>query len=146
MTTKKKTVMGVGSIVSLAPLLAAPAVLLGIGRAHADDPVMHHVKYTVSAQKPIYADIYYLDHEPAIFSDYSHNPYSFTPNVNIDIAPGKPWSYELDLSKPDVYAMVVASTGTEPGEPNLHCDLAVDGKVVVSKDGPKGVLCSLRNW
>ncbi|HTQ22479.1 hypothetical protein [Mycobacterium sp.] len=121
-------------------------MLVGSGSVHADDPVMHHVKYTVSAQKPIYTDIYYLDHEPAIFSEYSHNPYSFTPHVDIDIAPGKPWSYELDLSKPDVYAMVVASTGTEPGAPNLHCELAVDGVVVVSKDGPKGVLCSLRNW
>ena len=34
----------------------------------------------------------------------------------------------------------------EPGTPQFHCDLAVDGAVVVSKDGPKGVLCSLRNW
>lgn len=142
----KKIVLGVGSIVSLASLLAGPGALVGSGRAHADDPVMHHVKYIVSAQKPIYTSIYYLDHEPAIFADYSHNPYSFTPHVEVDIAPGKPWSYELDLTKPDVYAMVVASTGTEPGEPNLHCDLAVDGAVVVSKDGPKGVLCSLRNW
>ncbi|MCV7100215.1 hypothetical protein [Mycobacterium palustre] len=107
---------------------------------------MHHVKYTVTAQNPIYTDIYYLDHEPARFSDYSHDPYSFTPHIDVDIAPDKPWSYELDLSKPDVYAMVVASTGTEPGTPNLHCELSVDGAVVVSKDGPKGVLCSLRNW
>ena len=143
--TTTKTVMGVGSIVSLAALMAAAGVLAGSGRAHAD-PVMHHVRYTVSAQNPIYTSIYYLDHQPDKFSDYSHNPYSFTPHVDVDIAPGKPWSYELDLSKPDVYAMVVASTGTEPGTPGLHCDLAVDGAVVVSKDGPKGVLCSLRNW
>ncbi|MDM3976253.1 hypothetical protein QRB36_18960 [Mycobacterium marseillense] len=121
-------------------------MLAGSGPAHADEAVMHHVKYTVSAQNPIYTSIYYLDHEPAIFADYSHNPYAFTPHVDIDLGPGKPWSYELDLSKPDVYAMVVASTGTEPGAPNLHCDLAVDGAVVVSKDGAKGVLCSLRNW
>ena len=130
-----------------AALLAGAGLLAGTPRTHADpDPVMHHVKYTVTAQNPIYTDIYYLDHEPAKFSDYSHNTYSFTPHVDIDLAPGKPWSYELDLSKPDVYAMVVASTGTEPGTPGLHCDLAVDGAVVVSKDGPKGVLCSLRNW
>ncbi|ORA19302.1 hypothetical protein BST14_06135 [Mycobacterium arosiense ATCC BAA-1401 = DSM 45069] len=138
--------MGVGPAISLACLLAAAGVLVGSGRAHADDPVMHHVKYTVTAQHPIYTSIYYLDHEPAKFSDYSHNSYSFTPHVEVDLAPGKPWSYELDLSKPDVYAMVVATTGTEPGAPGLHCDLAVDGAVVVSKDGPKGVLCSLRNW
>ena len=111
-----------------------------------DDPVMHHVKYTVTAQNPIYTDIYYLDQQPAIFSDYSHNPYSFTPHVDVDLGPGKPWSFDLDMANPDDYAMVVASTGTEPGTPGLHCELAVDGAVVVSKDGPKGVLCSLRNW
>lgn len=144
--TTMKTVMGVGSIVSLASLLAAAGLLVGSGRAHADNPVMHHVRYTVSAQNPIYTSIYYLDHQPAKFSDYSHNPYSFTPHVDIDLAPGKPWSFDLDMSDPDHYAMVVASTGTEPGTPGLHCDLAVDGAVVVSKDGPKGVLCSLRNW
>ena len=143
--TTMKTVMGVGSIVSLAALLAAAGVLPGSGRAHAD-PVMHHVRYTVSAQNPIYTSIYYLDHQPDKFSDYSHNPYSFTSHVDIDLAPGKPWGFDLDMSDPDDYAMVVASTGTEPGTPGLHCDLAVDGAVVVSKDGPKGVLCSLRNW
>jgi hypothetical protein len=127
-------------------LIAMSGLLVSTGRARADDPVMHHVKYTVTAQNPIYTDIYYLDHEPAQFSDYSHNPYSFSPHIDVDLGPGKSWSYELDLSKPDVYAMVVASTGTEPGTPGLHCVLAVDGVVVVSKDGLKGVLCSLRNW
>jgi hypothetical protein len=128
-----------------AMLLSIAGLLVNSARAHAD-PIMHHVKYTVSAQHPIYTDIYYLDHEPNIFADYSHNPYSFTPHVDVDIAPGTPWSYELDLSKPEVYAMVSATTGTEPGAPQLHCDLAVDGSVVVSKDGEKGVLCSIRNW
>ncbi|OBH10241.1 hypothetical protein A9X04_20460 [Mycobacterium sp. E3247] len=119
---------------------------MSAGHARADDPVMHHVKYTVTAKNPIYTDIYYLDHQPEKFSDYSHNPYSFTPHVDVDLGPGTPWSFDLDMSNPDDYAMVVASTGTEPGTPGLHCDLAVDGAVVVSKDGPKGVLCSLRNW
>jgi hypothetical protein len=129
-----------------AMVVAMTGLLVGTGRAHADDPVMHHVKYTITAQNPIYADIYYHDQEPAIFSDYSHNPYQYTPHVNFDVAPGKPWSFELNMAKPDVWAMVLASTGTEPGTPQLHCDLSVDGAVVVSKDGPKGVLCSIRNW
>jgi hypothetical protein len=131
---------------SSAMLVAMTGMLVSTGRAHADDPVMHHVKYSVTAQNPIYADIYYIDQEPAIFSDYSHDPYRFTPNVKTDIAPGKPWSFEFNLAKPDVWAMVSVSTGTEPGTPQFHCDLSVDGAVVVSKDGPKGVLCSLRNW
>jgi hypothetical protein len=50
------------------------------------------------------------------------------------------------LAKPDVWAMVSVSTGTEPGTPQFHCALVVDGKVVVSNDGAKGVLCSIRHW
>lgn len=139
--------LGVGAAAVSALLVGATIAFVSAGRAHADpESAMHHVKYTVTAQNPIYTDIYYLDHQPDKFSDYSHNPYSFTPHVDVDLGPGKPWSFDLDMSDPDHYAMVVASTGTEPGTPGLHCDLAVDGAVVVSKDGPKGVLCSLRNW
>ncbi|OBH98555.1 hypothetical protein A5679_20075 [Mycobacterium scrofulaceum] len=137
--------LGVGAATLSAVLVGATGSVVSAVHAVAD-PAMHHVTYTVTAQNPIYTDIYYLDHQPEKFSDYSHNPYSFTPHVDVDLGPGKPWSFDLDMSNPDDYAMVVASTGTEPGTPGLHCDLAVDGAVVVSKDGPKGVLCSLRNW
>jgi hypothetical protein len=138
--------LAAGSATLIAVLVGGTGLLVGTGRAHADDPIMHHVKYSISAQKPIYANIYYIDQEPAIFSDYSHDPYRFTPNVKTDLTPGNPWTFELNLAKPDDWAMVLASTGTEPGEPQFHCELSVDGTVVVSKDGPKGVLCSLRNW
>ena len=77
---------------------------------------------------------------------YSHNNYTFTPQVQVDIAPGKPWIQQVPLLNPDQWAMVTASTMNEAGIPQLQCDLAVDGVVVVSKDGPKGVLCSLRTW
>jgi hypothetical protein len=127
-------------------LVAMAGLSVSPGRAHADDPMMHHVKYTLTAQNPIYANIYYIDQEPTAFADYSHDPYRFTPNVQADIAPNKPWSFELNLAKPEYWAMVVVNTGSEPGTPQFHCDLSVDGAVVVSKDGPRGVLCSIRNW
>ena len=102
---------------------------------------------SITSANPIYADIYYLDQQPAKFSDYSHNPYQYTPNVQADIGPGHPWvSPVVMLSDPDDYAMVTVSIGTEPGTPKFHCALIVDGTVVVSKDGAKGVLCSLRSW
>ena len=115
--------------------------------ARADDPVMHEVKYVVTAASPIYADIYYLDQDPGKYSNYSHDPYQYTPNIQADIAPGHPWvSPPVMLRDPANYAMVVVSTGTEPGTPMFHCALVVDGKVVTSNDGPKGTLCSLRSW
>ena len=140
MKTVSRSLLGATlAMVVTATTFAAPS--------RADDPVMHQVRYVVTSANPIYADIYYLDQQPAIFSDYSHNPYRFTPNVQADIAPGHPWvSPVVMLSKPDDYAMVTVSTGTEPGTPQFHCALIVDGAVVVSNDGAKGVLCSLRNW
>ena len=133
------------------PMLVATLamVVTAIGFAapsQADDPVMHQVRYVITSANPIYADIYYLDQQPQKFSDYSHNPYQFTPNIQVDIAPGKPWTYDLMLTNPDQYAMVTVSTGTEPGTPQFHCALIVDGAVVVSNDGAKGVICSLRSW
>jgi hypothetical protein len=143
MTTIGKATMGL----ALAMLCAVGNGTLVAAPARADDPALHEVKYVITAASPIWADIYYLDQDPIKFSDYSHNPYQYTPNVQADIAPGHPWvSPPVMLSNPDQYAMVSVSTGTEPGTPNFHCALIVDGVVRASKDGPKGALCSLRNW
>jgi hypothetical protein len=141
MTTVGKSMLRL----TLTLLLATGCGALAATPARADD--MHPVTYVITAASPIYADIYYLDQQPQKFSDYSHNPYQFTPNVKADIAPGHPWvSPVVMLSDPSDYAMVVVSTGTEPGTPQFHCALVVDGKVVASNDGAKGTLCSLRSW
>lgn len=128
-------------------LLAAVSWWVSPGRALADPPVpTHQVVYTITAKSHIFADIFYEDQDPAVFSDYSHNPYEFTPNVKVDIGPGQPWVQQVMLANPDQYAMVVVSTARQPGTPMFHCELKVDGAVVVSKDGDRGVLCSVRTW
>jgi hypothetical protein len=143
MTTVGKAALGV----ALAALSAAGYGTVAAAPARADDPVMHQVRYVITAASPIWADIYYLDQQPAKFSDYSHDTYQYTPNVQADIGPGHPWtSPVVMLTDPANYAMVTVSTGTEPGTPMFHCALVVDGVVVKSNDGPKGTLCSLRNW
>ena len=141
MTNTRTALCCIGSAISLTAIGVAAAP------AYADDDLpLHHVKYTLTAQKPIYAEIYYLDQEPEIFANYSHNPYQYTPNVEADLGPNQTWTYELDLHKPEEWAQVLANTGGEPGTPNFHCEIAVDGVVKVSKDGAKGVLCSIRGW
>ncbi|PJK19696.1 hypothetical protein [Mycolicibacterium goodii] len=119
---------------------AAPAV--------ADDPVLHHVRYTVTADAPFWAHIYYRDTEPAIFSDYSHNPYIFSPRAETDLAPDKPWVFDAMLADPGLWAMVLVQSGEAPNlePPGFNCELAVDGVVVKTDSGPKGALCSIRNW
>ncbi len=133
--------------IALAALSAPGYGTVAAAPVRADDPVMHQVRYVITAANPIWADIYYLDQQPAKFSDYSHDTYQYTPNVQADIGPGHPWtSPVVMLTDPANYAMVTVSTGTEPGTPMFHCALVVDGVVVKSNDGPKGTLCSLRIW
>ncbi|BAX94348.1 hypothetical protein MSG_04227 [Mycobacterium shigaense] len=142
MSAGAKTVLAAGA----ASLLAGAGLMTGTSPAHAD-PVWHQVVYVVSAKVPTYVDIFYQDQDPTLFSDYSHNPYSFSPQVHADITPDKPWVQPVNLLNPDQWAMVTATTGRAPETPGgIQCNLSVDGKVVVSKLGPKGALCSLRTW
>lgn len=122
--------------------------LAGAAPAVADDPVLHHVRYTVTADAPFWAHIYYRDTEPAIFSDYSHNPYVFSPRAEADVAPDQPWVHETMLADPNLWAMVVVQSGEAPNlePPGFNCELAVDGVVVKTNSGPRGALCSIRGW
>ena len=103
--------------------------------------MLHHLTYTVTAQNPFYADIYYRDTEPSNFADYSHNPYQFSPKVEADVGPGKPWVLDVMLADPGQWAMVAATSGLSPSTPMFHCELAVDGVATDSNSGPKGALC-----
>ena len=109
---------------------------------------LHHVHYTVTSDAPFFADIYYRDTDPPTWSDYSHNPYLFSPRARADVAPDKPWVFDAMLADPDQWAMVLVQSGDSPElpAPGFHCELAVDGVVVKTKSGAKGALCSIRNW
>ncbi|MBN3454107.1 hypothetical protein JNN96_08775 [Mycobacterium sp. DSM 3803] len=134
---------------------AAAAALTSIGGgltaaapAVAEEPVLHHVRYTVTADAPFWATIYYRDVDPPSWSDYSHNPYEFSPRADADIGPSQPWIHDTMLADPNSWAMVTVQSGDAPNIPlpGFNCTLEVDGVVVKSNSGPKGALCSLRNW
>ncbi|MBN3512527.1 hypothetical protein JYB55_27225 [Mycolicibacterium septicum] len=117
--------------------------------AHADeDPMMHRVTYTVTAEQPTAVGIYFREVDPPTWADYSHNPYEFSPKDDLTLEPRKPWIREVMLADPMKWAMVTVSTGgLAPQTPRaLSCELAIDGVVVDRAAGPKGALCSLRNW
>jgi hypothetical protein len=134
-----------------ATALAAACLVTGTPSAVADDdvppPPLHNVHYTVWAEQPFTVSIYYRDTDPPNWADYSHNPYQFSPKVEADVGPNQQWNLDVGLVNPDEWAMVVAGTGGESTKaPNIHCVLAVDGAVVATNQGPKGALCSIRNW
>lgn len=128
-------------------LLLIAGTGLSMPTASAEGPVLHNVKYTVFSEIPFAnAEIYYRDVDPPNFADYSHNPYVFSPNVNATVGPNQMWTLDVMLADPNQWAMVTVSSLDSPQRPNFHCVLAVDGEVVATNQGPKGALCSIRNW
>ena len=129
-----------------AALMAVVGPLVVAVPGHADDPAPHHVRYSVTAAQQFIADIYFRDTDPPNWTDYSHNPYQFSPKVEAPVGPGTKWSLEVVLADPQQWAMVAATSGQSVATPQVHCELAVDGVVVATNDGPKGALCSVRHW
>ena len=79
--------------------------------------------------------------------EYSHNPYLYSPNIEAALGPDQKWNLDVWLANPDAWAMVTAGISSDStAMPNFHCVLAVDGVVVKTAQGPKGALCSIRNW
>lgn len=114
--------------------------------AWAEEPVLHDVTYTLYTDTPFFSDIYFRDTEPPNFADYSHNPYLFSPKVEAELGPDRPWVLTVRLANPQNWAMVLGTSGRSMNPPNFHCTLAVDGTVAVTNSGAKGALCSLRQW
>ncbi|BBX09017.1 hypothetical protein [Mycolicibacterium aichiense] len=131
---------------------ATPAVadepLPGGDPAPPPPPPAYNVRYTVTSDKPVIAEIYYRDTDPPTFSDYSHDPYVFSPNVEATVGPNKPWVLEATLTDPIQWSMVVVqATGAIPkAAAGFNCTLEINGQVVKRDSGPKGALCSLKNW
>ncbi|WP_052235663.1 hypothetical protein [Mycolicibacterium setense] len=136
----------------MVPAVFAVALVSGLSLAapvYADEgPMMHRVTYTVTAEETTTVGIYFREVDPPTWADYSHNPYEFSPKDDVVLEPGKPWIRETTLADPMRWAMVTVTTaGLAPQDARtLRCELAVDGIVVHRAAGPKGALCSLRNW
>jgi hypothetical protein len=138
---------------ALRRLLPATALVLGCvvapcaPSASAQESLpLHNIHYTIFAEQPTYVQIYYRDVDPGNWADYSHNPYAFSPKTEASVGPDQQWNLDVQLANPDEWAMVVATSGEGSSKPNIHCVLAVDGAVVKTNQGPKGALCSIRNW
>lgn len=89
------------------------------------------------------ANIYYVVGDPP--DQASANKPEFMPMARTQVGPGAPWSFQANLLDPTKWAFVSASGGLRVN-PEFHCEIAVDGKVVVSEQGGSGVQCALRPW
>lgn len=102
--------------------------------------MLHEVTYTLYTERPFFAEIYYRDTDPPDFAQYSHDPYRFSPNVEADLGPDRPWVLTVRLADPQQWAMVLGTSGLSPNPPDFHCSLAVDGAVVATNSAQRCAL------
>ncbi len=139
-TVMRKATTMVGAALTVAA--AGIAVSHGISGA---EPAAHKVTYTVVAQSELNAQIYYLATEPGSHADFDADASKYLTNIRTPLLPGVPWVFETTLNDPTQWALVSAS-GALRVRPNFHCEIAVDGQVVVQQDGGSGTQCALRPW
>ncbi|MEB3022592.1 hypothetical protein K6T79_16225 [Mycolicibacter sp. MYC098] len=105
----------------------------------------HEVTYTITATSDLTGNISYIKTDPPSMSAYNANSSEYLETVRVPIGGGAPLVYTTTLADPSQWALVTASGGLRIN-PEFHCEIAVDGEVVVSQQGGSGVTCSTRAW
>lgn len=105
----------------------------------------HEVTYTITATSDLTGNISYIKADPPSKSAYNASASDYLETVRVPISGGKPLVYTATLADPGQWALVTASGGLRIN-PEFHCEIAIDGKVVVSEQGGSGVTCSTQAW
>lgn len=128
--------------------LALAAASIGVSQATANaEPTTHQVRYTLTSAGGADYNLNYLVAQPPSKEAYNADAYAYLKSEQMDLAPGVPWVFETTLEDPQ-WAILTASTGVHAmqGSPNPHCEIAVDGEVVVQNTGPYTANCQLGQW
>lgn len=139
--TSVRTVPSAVALVTFAGA-ALSGVIPAIARA---DPVGHQVTYTVTTTSDLMANIRYMSADPPSMAAFNADSSKYMITLHTPIAGGQPLVYTATLANPSQWAIVTASGGLRVN-PEFHCEIVVDGQVVVSQDGGSGVQCSTRPW
>lgn len=133
------------SAVASATFALAGGVILGPATAHADG---HQVTYTVTSPNNLTATVNYVSSDPPSQAAYNADPSKFMTSVQAPLSGGTPVTYTATLANPNQYATISASgmlhwpdSGNGPAQ--LHCEIAVDGQVVVHQDATTTATCKL---
>ncbi len=128
--------------VGAALVMAAAGVVVSDGTAGADG---HQVTHTVTTTSDLNTNIQYIENDPPDQAAYDAEPTKYLRQLRTPIVGGQPLVYSATLTDPNQWALIEASGGLRIN-PEFHCEIAVDGQVVVSQQGGSGVTCSTRPW
>ncbi|MBI3227557.1 MAG: hypothetical protein HYZ39_21125 [Mycolicibacterium cosmeticum] len=130
-----------------AVLVSGVALAAVTGVAHAEPAAGHQVRYTLTSAAPYDFQVLYLTAQPADKAAYNADAYSYVKRETINVGPGAPWVFETTLADPQWAILQVSSTTKGGvGAPNPHCDVAVDGQVIVAQDAPYSLVCQGSQW
>jgi hypothetical protein len=141
----------VTSVVAAATLAAAATAALTPATSSAD-PAGHQVTYTITATGNLTGSVRYMNSDPPSQAAFDANSSQYLTTVPTAFTAGQPLVYTATLTNPNQWAFVNASGGCHwpdcgsGATPELHCEIAVDGQVVVSQNATTGVTCSTRPW
>ncbi len=147
MTNVRKVTSAVAAVTFAAALgvAATPAI------AYAD-PAGHQVTYTVTATGNLTGNVRYMNTDPPSQAAYDANSSQYMNSVQTAFTAGQPLVYTTTLANPNQWAIVTASGGCHwpdcdsSNVPQIQCQIAVDGQVVVTQSATTGVTCSTRRW
>ncbi len=133
---------------AFAVVAGAAGVILAQATAHADG---HQVTYTVSSPNNLTATVQYMNSDPPNQAAYNADSSKYMTNVQAPLSGGQPVVYSTTLANPNQWAIVTASgilhwPDSGNGPASLHCEIAVDGQVVVKQDATSAVTCATRPW
>jgi hypothetical protein len=141
-------VRNVTTVVALATFAAASSVAVTPATAHADG---HQVTYTITSPNNLTATVQYMNTDPPNQAAYNADSSKFMTNVQAPLSAGQPAVYTATLANPNQWAIVTASgilhwPDSGNGPASFHCEIAVDGQVVVKQDATSAVTCATRPW
>ncbi|MGA9362487.1 MAG: hypothetical protein WBW75_32190 [Mycobacterium sp.] len=116
------------------------------------DPAGHQVTYTITVTGNLTGQVRYMNSDPPSQAAFDANSSQYMNTVQAAFSAGAPLVYTAALANPNQWAYVNASGGCHwpdcgsGATPELHCEIAVDGQVVVTQNATTGVTCSTRPW
>jgi hypothetical protein len=149
MTNVRKVTSAVSPAGCVATFAVVVAAAVTPATAHAD-PAGHQVTYTVTSPNNLTATVNYVNSDPPSQAAYNADPSKFMTSLQAPLSGGAPVVYTVTLANPNQWATVTASgmlhwpdSGNGPAA--FHCEIAVDGQVVVRQDATTTVTCAARS-
>lgn len=139
MTYVRKTATRFGAAV-----LAAAGLMSTHALGNAD--AGHEVVYTVTSGQDATLSLNYLFADPPSQSALNANSSAYLRSERVSVSPGAPWVFKTTLNDASWAYVMAGGAARYSGTPNPHCEIAVDGNVVVQQDGETAATCTLKPW